>query len=269
MIDILPVLLVVLVAGAWFSFRFGWWRKSVPFDQARILMYHMVREPLAGGRFNKMRVSSGLFRRQVEWLHNDGWTFCFLSEVIENPESPEKRVVLTFDDGFRDNLVHALPVLKEFAAKATLFPVIHRAQGYDWSTYKKAAHQGGELGREPKLSDAEIKEMLESGLIELGGHSVMHANLPSLTEDEAWNEIHGCKTALESTFKVQAPTFCYPFGLFGPREIELTRKAGFIGAVTTEQGIGGTDPFALPRIKVSGSEGMFAFRLRLRTGRRN
>ena len=65
-----------------------------------------------------------------------------------------------------------------------------------------------------------------------------------------------------------APTFCYPFGLFGLREIELARKAGFIGAVTTEQGIGG-DAFTLPRIKVSGTEGMFAFRLRMRTGRRN
>jgi peptidoglycan/xylan/chitin deacetylase (PgdA/CDA1 family) len=272
MIDSLPVLIPaigVLGAGAWFSFRYAWWRKTVSFDEPRILMYHMIREPLPGGRFNKMRVSPELFRQQVEWLRDNCWTFCFLSEVIENPSAPGKRVVLTFDDGYRDNLVYALPVLQEFKARATLFPVIHREAGYDWSTHKKASHAGGELGREPKLSDAEIRGMLESGLVELGGHSVMHANLPTLSDEEAWNEIHGCKTALEGTFGVKAPTFCYPFGLFGPREIELTRKAGFIGAVTTEQGIGGVDPFTLPRIKVSGTEGMFAFRLRIRCGRRN
>lgn len=269
--DLLPVLipLLALVLGAaWFSFRFAWWNKTVPFDQPRILMYHMVREPFPGGRFNKMRVSPDLFRQQIEWLHQEGWEFCFLSEIIES-NSGTKRVVLTFDDGYRDNFLHALPVMKQFNAKATLFPVIHREAGYDWSTHKKASHTGGELGMEPKLSDAEIHQMLESGLIELGGHSVMHANLPSLDEDAAWQEIHGCKIALEDTFKVKAPTFCYPFGLFGPREIGLTRKAGFIGAVTTEQGIGGQDPFSLPRIKVSGTEGMFAFRLRIRTGRRN
>lgn len=271
MADFLPYLLPSLViAGglAWFSFRFAWWRKSVPDSQPRILMYHMVREPLTGGRFNKMRVPPEMFRRQIEWLHHQGWTFCFLSEILGTPSNAAKRVVLTFDDGYRDNLLHALPVLREFQAKATLFPVVHREPGYDWSTHKKASHAGGELGGEPKLSDAEIATMLESDLIELGGHSVMHANLPALGDDEAWNEIHGCKAALESAFGVPVPTFCYPFGLFGPREIELTRKAGFIGAVTTEQGIGGTDPFALPRVKVSGTEGLFAFRLRIRTGRR-
>ena len=48
MIDFLPILIPVVGALVWFSFRFAWWRKTVPFDQPRILMYHMVREPLAG-----------------------------------------------------------------------------------------------------------------------------------------------------------------------------------------------------------------------------
>ena len=263
------ILGVGAVFACWFSFRFAWWRKSVPFSEPRILMYHMVREPIPGTRFNKMRVAPELFHRQIEWLAKDGWKFCFFSEILNGATPSDKTVVLTFDDGYQDNLLYALPVLKKFSAKATLFPVIHREAGYDWSTHKKASHDGGELGREPKLSDAEIRELLDSGLIELGGHTVMHPSLPALGEDEAWNEIHGCKAALEETFHVAAPTFCYPFGHFGKREIELTRKAGFLGAVTTEQGIGAADPFALPRVKISGSEGMFAFRLRIRTGRRN
>lgn len=257
-----------LGAGAWISIRHAWWRGTVSYDQPRVLMYHMVRDPLPGGRFNKMRVPPAMFRRQVEWLKREGWTFCFLSEILENSATADKRVVLTFDDGYQDNLLHALPVLKEFGAKATLFPVIYRERGFDWSTKKKVSHEGGELGMEPKLCDAEIREMLASGLVELGGHTITHANLPTLSEDEAWNEINGCKTTLEETFGVRAPTFCYPFGLLGDREVALARKAGFIGAVTTEQAVGGTDPFRLPRVKVSGTEGMFSFRLRVRTGKR-
>lgn len=253
-----------------FSFRYGWFRRTAPWNEPRVLMYHMIRGPLAGGRFNKMRVSPELFRRQVEWLARDGWTFCYLSEIISQVASAGiKRVALTFDDGYRDNLTHALPVLREFGAKATLFPVIHLPPGFDWSTKKKEGHTGGELGNELKLGDEEIREMLASGLIELGGHSVTHANLPQLSDDEAWEEIHGCKKKLEDTFHVNVRTFCYPFGLYGQREVELVQKAGFIGAVTTREGVGGTDPFRLLRVKVSGKEGIFAFRLRVRTGRRS
>lgn len=270
--DSLPYVILGIgaVGFSWFSFRFAWWRKTVPYTEPRILMYHMVRGPLKGGRFNKMRVSRELFHRQVEWLANEGWTFCLFSEILrDSAPTRAKRVVLTFDDGYQDNLLNALPVLEKFKAKATLFPVIHREAGYDWSTHKKTSHDGGELGNEPKLSDAEISVMLESGLIELGGHTIHHPSLPRLGDAEAWSEIHGCKGALETTFAVNAPTFCYPFGHFGERETDLVRKSDFIGAVTTEQGIVGKDPFTLPRVKVSGTEGMFAFKLRMRTGKRN
>ena len=240
----------------------------MPQSAPRILMYHMICEPLPGGRFNKMRVSPALFRRQVEWLAREGWTFCFLSEAVGDTSREGKRVALTFDDGYRDNLVNALPILQEFKAKVTIFPVIRRTDGYDWSTHKKPGHSGGELGREPKLADAEIARMLASGLIELGGHSVGHPSLPALGEAEAWAEIHGSKNTLEETFAVAVPTFAYPFGHYGEREMRLAREAGYLAAVTTEEGIGGADPFCIRRIKVSGTEGMFAFRLRLRTGRR-
>ncbi len=68
-------------------------------------------------------------------------------------------------------------------------------------------------------------------------------------------------------------TACYSGeeGMLRCRDLESgdVRVVVLTGAVTTEQGVGGTDPFTLPRVKVSGTEGMFAFRLRMRTGRRN
>lgn len=263
---ILPLLLLGLL---WFSWRYAWWRPAAPAELPRILMYHMIREPIPGARFNKMRVRPEEFRRQIAWLAQNGWKFCFVSELIRQPNTPgQRRVALTFDDGFRDNYLAAFPVLREFNAKATLYPVVARPPGFDWSTKKKAKHAEGELGREPKIADAEIAEMLASGLLELGGHGLTHPNLPSLSETEAAREIAGCKAALEQAFNTQVPTFCYPFGLFGAREIELVRRAGFIGATTTEEGVGGPDAFQLRRIKVSGAEGMLGFRLRVRTGRR-
>jgi peptidoglycan/xylan/chitin deacetylase (PgdA/CDA1 family) len=262
-------ILLLLAAFAWFSWRYAWWRASAPEQEPRILMYHMIREAIPGARFNKMRVSPSSFRRQVEWLAHNGWQFCFVSELLRPADNDgQRRVAITFDDGYRDNFVNAFPVLREFNARATLYPVVDRTPGLDWSAKKKAAHDSGELGREEKISDAEISGMLASGLLELGGHGLTHPNLPQLSDADAAREISGCKQWLEQQFNVSVPTFCYPFGTYGPRDVELVKRAGFIGAVTVEEGAGGVDAFQLRRIKISGKEGMFSFKLRLRTGRR-
>ena len=65
-----------MLAGLlWFSWRYAWWRRTAAPGEPRILMYHMVREVVPGARFNKMRVAPADFRRQVEWLACEGWTF--------------------------------------------------------------------------------------------------------------------------------------------------------------------------------------------------
>lgn len=267
----LAAALVVLATIA-FSLRYAWWRPSVDFRLPRILMYHMVRAPLPGGRFNKLRVSPSAFERQLVWLSANGWRFAFLSELAESAGSKElgKTVVLTFDDGYRDNYLNAHPLLLKYGAKATLFLVADR-HDRDWSTRKKAHHDSGELRDEPKLTDDDVQAMLDSGAWELGSHTVTHALLPALSDDEKRTEIVGCKAQLESRFKTPVDTFAYPFGIFDSNDVDITEAAGFTLAVTTEPGISlclQREALTLKRIKVSGKDGLFAFALRLRTGRR-
>ena len=263
---------LVILATVAFSLRYAWWRPSVDFRLPRILVYHMVRAPLAGGRFNKLRVSPSAFERQLAWLSANGWQFAFLSELAESARSKElnKIVVLTFDDGYRDNYLNAHPLLLKYGAKATLFLVADR-HDRDWSTRKKAHHDSGELRDEPKLTDDDVQAMLDSGAWELGSHTVTHALLPALNEDEKRAEIVGCKAQLEFRFKTPVDTFAYPFGLFDGTDVEIAEAAGFALAVTTEPGISlclRREALTLKRIKVSGKDGLFAFALRLRTGRR-
>ena len=66
-------------------------------------------------------------------------------------------------------------------------------------------------------------------------------------------------------------SFAYPFGIYGPADVAAVAEAGFRTAVTTEEGISldvAEEALELRRIKVSGKDSLFAFRLRLRTGRR-
>lgn len=266
---IIAVGCATLLGTVFFSLRYAWWRRPVDYQQPRILMYHMIREPLAGGRFNKLRVSPVEFERQLKWLLDNGWQFAFLSELGDVAGNP-KTVVLTFDDGYRDNYTAAHPLLLKHRAKATLFLVVDRFHR-DWSTTKKAHHDSGELMLEPKLLDEEVREMLDSGAWELAAHTTTHALLPDLDEGDRQREVAGAKVVLEDTFKTEVSSFAYPFGIFTDVDIAAVADANYRYAVTTDTGIS-SDPRAealrLKRIKVSGKEGALGFSIRLRTGQR-
>ncbi len=256
------------VAALVFSHRYAWWRRTVDYRHPRLLMYHMVSEPGPGAAFNKLRVRPAEFERQLKWLKANGWTFAFLSELAA-PVAP-KTVVLTFDDGFRDNYTAAHPLLLKYDAKATLFLVVDRFDR-DWSAAKKPHHDSGELAAVPKLTDEEVRAMLASGAWELGAHTLTHPLLPALPDDQRREEIASAKGALERAFGVDVCAFAYPFGIFENDDVSAARQAGYRFAVTTRQGVSTdiqADALTLKRVKVSGKDGAFAFRLRLRTGKR-
>lgn len=234
-------------------------------------MYHMVCEERPGATFNKLRVAPERFEAQLRWLSDNGWQFAFMS-ALEQPDTlRQKTVILTFDDGYEDNLLAADPLLVRFGACATLYLVEDRFER-DWSTSKKAHHDSGELMREAKLSDEQVEGMLASGRWELGGHTRTHANLARLTIDEAREEIGAARTALQTRFATRLGSFAYPFGIYAARDVELTRVLGYKTAVTTREGIPedlAQQAFELPRIKVSGKDSLLDFRLRLKSGRRS
>lgn len=268
---------VMLTAGAsvallliWFSRRYAWWRPTVDYRHPRILMYHMVQEHRPGATFNKLRVPPAQFEAQLRWLSEGGWHFALMSELTGPDPLPEKTVLLTFDDGYEDNLLNADPLLERYGARATLYLVEDRFDR-DWSTSKKAHHDSGELMREPKLSDEQLVQMLASGRWELGGHTRTHANLATLDAAQREVEIGAARESLAARFAVPVNSFAYPFGIYGAPDVQAARVAGFTTAVTTVEGISRdlqAEALELARIKVSGKDSLRAFRLRLRTGRR-
>ncbi|MFH4146751.1 polysaccharide deacetylase family protein, partial [Acinetobacter baumannii] len=81
------------------------------------------------------------------------------------------------------NLRNAYPILEKYQAKATIYVVVDH-HDRDWSTYKKAHHNSGELARGPKPSDGQVRFLAKSGLVEIGSHTMTHANLDKLTDEE-------------------------------------------------------------------------------------
>ncbi|MCY3885941.1 MAG: polysaccharide deacetylase family protein [Gammaproteobacteria bacterium] len=260
-------LLLALAAGLAVSYQFAWWRPTVSYAAPRILMYHMISRQKPKARFNKLRVDPAEFERQIRWLRDDGWKFLLMSEI----ESSNRRkcVAITFDDGYRDNLLIADPILEKYDAKATLYLVVDR-HDRDWSKSKKLHHADGELMNEPKLLDADVHQMLNSGRWELGAHTQTHANLESVSSNQRKEEIQSSRAELQDLFHTEVSSFAYPFGIFGRKDVAAVAAAGYRTAVTTEQGISGnvaSERLELRRVKVGGHDGLLSFRLRMRTGK--
>jgi len=248
------------------SLKYCWWRPTVGLGHPRILMYHMISGSLSKQKHRGLRVSPEMFERQVAWLKASDWTFIKASELFTEKAQGDKRVAITFDDGYEDNYSQALPILKKYDACATLYLVTDRHER-DWSVNKNAKHNSGDLMREAKLSDKQVAEMLASGVFELGGHTLTHCHLPSVDLATKTFEINECKKVLNATFATQVTSFAYPFGHYSDEDLKLCEAADFNTAVTTDEGID-TQPnaFRLKRVKVSGKDNFFAFKTRMRIG---
>ncbi|WP_437229620.1 polysaccharide deacetylase family protein [Planctomicrobium sp. SH661] len=259
------LLLAAVGTGGWFSFKYAWWRPAVDWKRPRVLMYHMVSPHRPGARFNKLRVRPERFEEQLKWLRDHNFHFVFASRLFTGEPLPERTVCLTFDDGYTDNLTAADPLLARYGGCATLYLVTDRSGG--WSSKKKAHHADDELAAEPKLSDDEVKTLVESGRWEIGGHTRTHANLTALEKSAAGAEIRAGNADLEAVYGIRPATFAYPFGNWNADHPSLLRECGYVGAVTTELAIAPhpyAEPMQVPRVKVSGDDTLFGFRMRMR-----
>lgn len=157
-----------------------------------------------------------------------------------------KVVGLTFDDGYQNNLLHALPALLRNGFSATCYAVSHALGGTNAWDVKMG------VPNKPLMTSAECQTWVARGM-EIGSHTCNHVNLRECTDDQARLEICQSRQELENQIGCQVQHFCYPYGWFKPQHRQMVQEAGYITATTTVRGraIPGDDMFALKRIKVA------------------
>jgi peptidoglycan/xylan/chitin deacetylase (PgdA/CDA1 family) len=160
---------------------------------------------------------------------------------------------VTFDDGYRDNVEVALPVLETRGIPATFFlvpPLLGRIFP------SRASH--------PVLDLGQARDLVAGGH-EIGAHTLSHPRLTRVGGAEARHEIEGSKQELEDQLGVAVTSFAYPKGDYDDRVRGIVAACGFRVAATIREGLVGPDPdwLALPRVSGRPSETMLAFRCKL------
>ena len=233
-------------------FRFSSTR-PLPQDRAAILMYHSV----SPGVDYFMNVEPDDFERHMAYLAEQKITVIALSELVARLKARKPlggTVVLTFDDGYRDNYTVAFPILKKYGFPSTIFVTT--------DMIGKTDKRGLE-----RLSVAEMKEMHASGLIDIEPHTKTHPKLATLPDDVAREEILGSKRAIEEMLGTSPRLFAYPYGSFNDSTECLVSACGFDAAVSVPEGTIGPENslYRLPRNSIDTSTSFAQFKGKVST----
>ncbi|MFH1618637.1 MAG: polysaccharide deacetylase family protein, partial [bacterium] len=170
-----------LLAFAAFSARWNWWRKKA--QGLPVPIYHKIGVPPRGARLRNLWISPARFRRQLEYLKSRGYVSVTFSELAAvqrgRGKLPKNPVLITFDDGYMNNYTDAFPVLRETGMKGNIFLV------YDAIGKHNIWHNPDTEPWTDMLTWETAREMLKSGLVEFGSHTMGHPNLKKIPVEQA------------------------------------------------------------------------------------
>ncbi|MGE5141019.1 MAG: polysaccharide deacetylase family protein [Rudaea sp.] len=219
-----------------------------------ILMYHHLQDlgPDASALQRDWTVSPANFRLQLDLIQTRGFHTVTLAQLVsffdEGKPLPAYPIILTFDDGWRDDYTVAFPALKERGMLGTFFIP---------TSYVDA-------GGKSLITWSEALEM-QSAEMEFQGHTINHANLKQVGEEEAMRQLLVSKSKLESKLGRPVVALAYPFGAVNAEVMTWVARAGYRAAVglccgyNVKAGV----MMNLPRIRISYGDSLDAFAAKL------
>jgi peptidoglycan/xylan/chitin deacetylase (PgdA/CDA1 family) len=228
-----------------------------------ILMYHLV-SPDVPAPFRSYTVTPARFRQQLQALRRLRFTSIGADDLVAawdgSAPLPARPVLITFDDGFRDCLTHAAPVLQEHGFTATMYVVGGLLGGRSrWMT---------DVPDLPLVDAGELRE-LEAAGVRCESHAWSHPRLATLGSADIRRELRDSRAALEDVLGHEVRHLAYPHGSHDARVLDEARAAGYRSGCTTlpAKAVATDDVMALPRVKVDGRDGLPDFVSRLLVGK--
>jgi peptidoglycan/xylan/chitin deacetylase (PgdA/CDA1 family) len=224
----------------------------------RILMYHSIGgkpgdHPLA------IRVRLDHFKEHTEELLRLKYRSYTVSEFAADKEAAcgKKGIVITFDDGYKDNLT-AAAILKASGLKATFFVTVSYING-------QAQKKWADDSRREFMSWQDVRRLSEMGF-EVGSHMIRHMGLSTLAKEDLRLELSGSKDVISGYTGKAVNTLSYPYGYFNDTVVACAREIGYRFACSSQEGWNGAslDRYILKRTEIDGYDTINDFRLKIK-----
>jgi peptidoglycan/xylan/chitin deacetylase (PgdA/CDA1 family) len=189
-------------------------------------MYHYISVPPEDADVYRtdLSVEPEAFRQQMAFLAQNGYDTVDLYDlslaITGKKELPPKPVIITMDDGYRDNYENAFPILREFGFEATFFVVTEFV----------------DQNREGYMNWAMLEEMAVAGM-RVESHSKTHADLRGRDRDFLIYQLLGSQQTLAAHLGYTPRYFSYPSGRYDEATIDVLKDLDFWGAVVTAGGV--------------------------------
>ena len=214
-----------------------------------ILMYHVIAPPPGTAPYPDLYVRPSDFSAQMTWLARHGYHAVTLQRVydhwLKGSALPSRPIVISFDDGYLSQYTRAYETLRP-----------HHWPGVENLEVNFLQPVGG-------LRPWRIRKMIAAGW-EIDAHTLTHPDLTRIGDAQLRREVAGSRSVIRRDFHVPVDFFCYPSGRFDARVLAEVRRAGYLGATTTNYGLARPpNVYTLDRIRINGSDGLHGFAAKL------
>lgn len=234
-----------------------------------VIMYHRVIKDESEKGVHGTYVTVEQFEEQMKYLKKKGYETVTFKDMLNNGykkrfDKDKKWIMLTFDDGYKDNYENAFPILKKYDFKG----IIYILDGIEYNKWD-VDNPGNPEKRFTLMTQDEILEMQNYG-IEFGGHTSSHPRLAELNIDVAKKEIFNSKNNIEKTIGKELLSFAYPYGSLNEEVKKIPQDAAYKFAVATDSGsiVFSDDLFEIRRIGIFPTNNLFNFKRKV-SGRYN
>ncbi len=211
-----------------------------------VLMYHSVGEE----SYDIYHLKLSKFKSQMRYLRKNKYMTLSIEEYKENLDKKfyeGNQVLLTFDDGYKDFYTNVYPILKKYNYKATIFI----------ST--------GLIDQPGYLTRDQLKEIMASGLIDIGGHGNYHEKVKCLNIEKIRGIISHVQSYLKELCVQNISVYAHPYGNFKQEVIDVLKEECVILAFSSEPGLSSANdnPYILRRVFVNSKYSMKTFKSKL------
>jgi len=216
------------------------------YDSIPVLMYHHV-----SPKGSELNVYPHIFESQLSLLKRTGWHTLsseeLLNIMLNKVPKPRRSIAITFDDGFADNYIYALPILKKYNMKAILFvctefikDFVTSRDIFDPPTHKTSMNLAfTDRAHMVMCTWDEIKHMEDSGIFDIQSHGISH-QIPEYLRNDDYTQIRNdlvdSRKILMERLSKKIEHFAWPKGVYNKRLIKIAEEAGYKALYTTKRG---------------------------------